>query len=719
MSGDYQMKKTAFVIATGFLLAGFLYSREIINPTPTPTPPVLDGKLDEPAWEGVQAISNFKTFEPDYGKELGEETHVYCTYDRDNLYFAFRAQDSNPDKMVASLSKWDGMFGDDAVAVLLDPLNDKQSAILLAVNPLGIQGDIILSASGGDDASQDFIWDAAGVRDPGGYTVEIAIPLKSLRFNMGETVEMGFGAFRQIPHTSKKAVYPEFFPGKGSLTEQLAVIRYSGLRYQRTYELLPYLTGSQQKEQVDGAFKQTLSETNVGLTAKIGITPTLTLDATINPDFSQVEADAGQVDVNLRYDIFYPEKRPFFMEGQETFRFAGLYETSSVATVVHTRNIVNPVYGLKLSGKLGIHNSISVLSAADRLEEDKTTAYFDIARYKRLLSGDSFVGGVLTRRDTQTGHNRVIGVDSRYKLNGTTWVEGNYLQSYNQDEGQHSSGHAANAMFRWETEKDNLVLAATDITEDFDLATGWAQRKNYSNLGWSFAHSFYLQSPILQKIQPIFWGYYTRDHFYHLDESVDLFLVRFYLPRFTVLRLDLANATEVFEGRSFNISWKKIEISSQPSPSVSVYFQYQTGYRTNYDPDDLFQGRRRTLVTAVDYLPSQKIKLTLSAVQSVFTRRSNDELIYDYRLYRNELTYQVSKYLFFREITEYNAYREQLTTDFLVSFTYIPGTVIYLGYGSLYDRVRYDAMELDYVSTDKYLEMKRGLFLKASYNWRI
>jgi len=211
---------------------------------------------------------------------------------------------------------------------------------------------------------------------------------------------------------------PPAYADKGSLLKQSQQVSITGWKYKRVYEILPALTHSTRQSATEGRMQTDERTTDFSLTGKIGSTSDLTLDATYNPDFSQVEADAGQIDVNLRYALYYPEKRPFFLEGNDIFQFAGNVEDGPLGMVVHTRTIINPVFGFKLTGKAGRKSTLATIYARDDLPDDPIDVHpdFTIVRYKFALKEDSYIGGFYTAKEYGKDFNRVVGADGRFRV---------------------------------------------------------------------------------------------------------------------------------------------------------------------------------------------------------------------------------------------------------------------------------------------------------------
>ena len=296
---------------------------EPFRPARVHTPPAIDGVLDDAAWQAATQSSNFKTWRPDYGKEPRGKTTVYAAYDAENMYFAFRALDEDPSKIKASMASRDSIRPDDWICINLDSFGDQQALYGFYVNPLGIQMDSRYAANK-EDIGFDAVWYSAGRIDAQGYIVEVRIPFKSIRYSGREPVMMGVIFERNDSRRAEGSMDPPIDPRAGyNFTIQMRPIAFDGIKHYTLLEVLPDATYSRQEQAREGALLRTAGGGDVGATVKYGLTAQLTVDGTYNPDFSQVEADAGQIDVNLRHPLFFAEKRPFFLEGNEVFNIAG------------------------------------------------------------------------------------------------------------------------------------------------------------------------------------------------------------------------------------------------------------------------------------------------------------------------------------------------------------------------------------------------------------
>jgi len=682
-------------------------------------PPVIDGTLEPGEWAGAYTMSEFKTFQPDYGKDPSQKTDAYFLYDASNLYFAFRCYDNDPSKIKASLSKRDDMTSDDFVAVIIDTYNTMQSGYGFLVNPLGIQGDGIMSIDGNLQGDQDFVWDSKGRIDDRGYVVEYRIPLQSIRFPSGDTITIRLGYFRQFVRTSEVASAPAIYPDKGSIIAQTQPLSVSGLKFKRVVELLPAVTYSNRLAADQGSLKRDERLTDLSLTGKVGLTTDLTLDATLNPDFSQVEADAGQVDVNLRYQLYYPEKRPFFLEGNEIYAISGNTEEAPLYALLHTRTIVDPSFGFKLSGKLGVTNSIAAIFARDNQPgayDDRP--YFSVFRIKHALKDDSYLGGFYTGRYSNGGYNQVAGADGRIRLNPLTTTEFHLFGSFTKtpEGGADVSGHALGLRYSWGNRNASLDLGYQDISRDFRVDTGFLTRTGIRRLAAFGILMFYPKSGFIQKIEPFYWSEHIYDTASNMFETFNLFTLRFMLPGSTQVRFDGILANEVYAGRRFGRSGAGARFQTQLTKHLFLNAYYRHRGSILYDPDDPLQGDGNQANGGLSFQPTDQLAFGLDLTYADFTRRSDKAKLYDYLIVRSFNTFQLNKYLFLRAIAEYNTYYKRWTADVLASFTYIPGTVVYVGYGSAFEKIRWTGE--DYIDSDRYLETKRGFFFKVSYLWR-
>ena len=400
----------------------------------------VDGNLDEAAWQGAAVIDIAFETRPAENTAPPVKTECLITHDDDHIYVGFRAHDPDPSQIRAHLSDRDNAFDDDFVGIVLDPFNDERRGFEFFVNPFGIQMDLFMDDVGGDESTTwDAIWSSAGRVTESGYEVEMAIPFSSLRFPRTEGDQIwGFDALRFYPRNQRHRIASQPMDRNVScyLCQVSKMSGFSGVTPGLNIELAPTVTSTRTDAKAD-VFQDRLIEgdvaTELGITGKWGITPNLTLNAAVNPDFSQVEADAAQLDINTTFALFFPEKRPFFLEGADFFR--------TPFEAVFTRNVADPEWGLKLTGKEG-KNAVGVfvaqddrtdflipgaeLSTATSLNEASTDA---VLRYRRDLGASSAVGLLATSREGDGYSNQLAGIDGRYRLGDSNSFRGQFLRS--------------------------------------------------------------------------------------------------------------------------------------------------------------------------------------------------------------------------------------------------------------------------------------------------
>ena len=691
-----------------------------IRPYKTENLPVIDGKLDDSIWQKAPQVSGFKTWVPDYGKDMAGKTDVYIAYDQENFYVAFRCFDSEPDRIKSSVTSRDNIDPDDWVCVNLDSFNDQQSLYVFYCNPRGVQGDATAEGNQ-EDFNVDMIWFSEGEINQEGYTVEIRIPFKSIRFSNRDPVEMGVIFERKISRYTELGTYPPLDPVQGpNFFTQTVTLLFEDIKHYSLVEFLPAATYSQQSELNEGELISGNGVGNLSLTAKYGITSRLILNGTINPDFSQVEADAGQVDFNLRYALFFPEKRPFFLEGLEKFHFGGNHSGDPLQAVVHTRTIVEPLLGAKLNGKIGTKNTVAAIYAVDKLPDNDPSdyAHFGIFRFKRALANDSFIGGFYTGRERENGYNRVFGLDGQMRINKSSiFGYHGFLSSSKSDlNTSREDGHALGLHYFYTTRNWVIMLGLQDLAEDFHTETGYVTRTGITRIRSGIMRMFYPKSGIIKRIEPLIHSSHIHDKFSDLYETNNSLDLRFLLPKSTMALFGYRYSTESWQNKRFNTSRTRFIGSSQITKKLFLSLIYYYGNKIRY-VEDPYQGKGTDVIASLTFLPLGQLNLELSLLYSDFTRQADSQREFDYTIFRSKNTFQVNKYLFFRAIVEYNSFRKQMMTDFLASFTYIPGTVIHIGYGSLYEKIRWE--EGDYRPSDNFLETRRGFFFKASYLWRL
>ncbi len=414
--------KSGLIFCLCWSYSMYLYAQESIQVQSTQEKVSIDGILNETMWE--QATPILLDYETHPGNNLKALTitMLRLTYDQEYLYFAFEADDPNPKSIRAILNDRDRLDDNDRVSLFLDPFNDSRRAFFFTVNPLGIQQDGFFDQQSGDeDLSWDGIWSSNGRITEKGYVVEGAIPFKSLRFpNTADIQTWRFFARRVYPRSVFRVFHNMSIDQDNAcqLCQARTFTGLQGIRPGRNLEFTPTYTFNKVDEREDfpeGKWSRGKWKHNVGLDARWGVTTDLSFNGTINPDFSNVEADAAQIDVNNRFALQFPEKRPFFVEGADFF--------NTPLQAFFSRSIVEPTFGTKLTGKVG-KNALGVLVANDRsnqlilpgfqnsgsvnAQEEVTNV---IGRYRRDIGENVNIGGLITNRTSANYYNRVGGID--------------------------------------------------------------------------------------------------------------------------------------------------------------------------------------------------------------------------------------------------------------------------------------------------------------------
>jgi len=728
------MKYIGTVIITILLLSGSFVLRADVpfEPLKTGTPPEIDGVLEEEIWQKSKGFTGFKTYIPDFEKPQRETTIAHIAYDNENIYFAFRCSDREPDKIKTSISARDRIRPDDWVCINLDSNNDQQVLYTFYVNPSGIQMDARHVGPAGDPGV-DLVWESAGTINEEGYIVEIRIPFKSLRYSRNEPVQMGVILERRISRYSSQATFPALDPSMGfEFLLHNMKMNFYGIEHYTLFEVLPAVTYSNRKTAQGGELQTDRDRGELSLTSKLGISSDLILDFTYNPDFSHVEADAGQVEENQRYALYYSEKRPFFLEGNEHYEIAGRDGGNLLRSIVHTRQIVDPETGIKLTGKIGSRNHCAAMYALDKLPDEDADitarhAHFSILRYKRSFSEDNYLGIFYTGREAQENYNRIAGTDGKIRLGKSSFIGYHGVASYTRDstdedstngdstEEKQNPEHAVGVTYNYGTRDSDLNLGIHDITENFQTKTGYVTRTGITRARIFYGPNYYPSQGFIKKFGPLFSGTVTRDRPSSLNEYAVRPGVQIVMLKDTHVSSYYDFSSEVYVNRKFRTDGLSIEASSQIFKQLSVNLHYFGGKKIRY-VEEAYQARGNTLTFQTVFQPTDHFRLELNYTYSDLFRDDDGAKVFKYHITRSKNTYQINKYLFLRAIVEYDSYNRDLVSDFLASFTYIPGTVIHVGYGSMYEKTRWNGRE--YIENNEFLETKRGFFFKTSYLWR-
>jgi hypothetical protein len=720
------------VLATIVLAMEVKSGEKVLLPREISISPIIDGNLEDEAWQNdTPLIKDFITYNPLYGEVFPQKTLIWMAYDSDNLYFAFYCYDSEPQKIKTSITKRDNMWNDDWVGISLDSLGNKQSSYDLFVNPNGIQGDILNSVVSGEDSSLDFVWYSAGRVTDDGYQVEMRIPLRSILFKGGKEVRMGILFKRKISRLGICGCWPDLKPGYG-MFNILATAIYKSLRIPLNFELLPnFVYGKNDNRKDPHTWNRAETFSNIGIDLKYGITSSITAEVTVNPDFSQVESDAFQVEVNQRYPLFYSEKRPFFMEGLDIFDFA-VDPWGFMLSAVHTRNIAEPNWGAKFSGTSG-RITFGILTSADKrastfcneelISSECNTAYITIARSRYSLGGENYIGALYSGREFTNGYNRVIGSDFICRFRDHHQTRISFLQTYSQEteDGKKTNGSGINFVYSYDIKPLGFWVGYARYGTDFRMDSAFYKRIGISN-GWIWIGPKFYPDPQkvswLKLIHPQFTAQITHDFLTNMNDKLLNFAIQLSFTKQGFVDLAYYLERECWANKAFSKSYLELEARVQITKWLHLGSNLSSGDRIYYDLENPYLGKANSFAIKFIFQPRLKINQYFEFNYTDFYSPLNNQRAYEVSIINSHTTYQFNKYFFVRAILQYNSYQHKLLTDFLASCTIIPGTVLHIGYGALFEKRDWQNNRWINNGLGNMLNMKRSFFFKASYLWR-
>jgi hypothetical protein len=606
------------------------------------------------------------------------------------------------------------------MALSLDSAGTGQAAYHLFSNPSGVQMDAIHTSASGEQFEVDLQWDSAGQITDDGYIVEMRVPLQTIRFSGGDEVRMGILFFRRFSRSGVSYSWPGMPPGLW-VFDSPAQLVFSDLRPPRLVEILPSVTyGISQSRATPEQWNDALKNSNFGLSGKIGITSNITLDGTINPDFSQVESDAFQVETNQRFPIFFSEKRPFFMEGMGLFNIAGTGGDGNMRTAVHTRRIDDPSWGTKLTGTAG-KVTFGLLNASDENADgvDGSDKLYTIGRATYALARSDYIGALVTHTSNAGRRNSVVGGDLALRPSTPQSISATFLRSKTTlPSGSSSSGIASQVSYSYNTRRFSLSNQVEHYGRDFQMDTAFFNRTDFTS-GWSFGEiNFYPREGSdfwLRRVHPFYFIKQGRDERQDGNETFANIGVRFNFTRAGFLSVTQRRGREPWIGQTFDTGGGiNLNGNVQILPWLGLNGYLNTGREIFYDPVDPFQGESRSGGFTVTLQPNQRFNQRIAFNTVRFNRESTGERVFDVNIVNLRTTYQFNRRFLVRLLEQFDSSRHRLLTDLLASYEFVPGTVLHAGYGSLYERRSFENGQFGDAGGN-YLTTSRGLFFKASY----
>lgn len=748
--------------------------------------PVIDGRLDEGAWQVAAVLRGFYQTQPGDNIQPSHPTEVFLGRDEKFLYIGIRATDE-AGKVRATVAKRDDVLNDDHIRILLDTFNDQRRAYLLIFNPLGVQQDGIFTEGAEPDYSFDLVMESRGIVTEQGYTIEIAIPFRSLRYEAGANKQWGLHIFRRIKHLNdEEDSWKPLKRGQASLLAQAGHINgLENISTERTLELIPSLTVSETGKRVrsmppgaaidHGRLINQPATLDPGLTLKFGLTPNITLDLAVNPDFAQVESDQLIVTANQRFPIFFEERRPFFLEGVDIFQ--------TPLRAVHTRTIIDPDIAVKLSGKRG-RSSFGLLMASDNApgnysEEERNdpalapsiarfidrNAFVGVLRLKRDVGSRSSIGLLATSYDFVERHNQTLGVDGRFnfspqtiltfQLLGTT-ARRNFYDAQ-RDENVYRTGHGLGYFTRLQRTGRHfgLTLTGEGRSKDYRADVGFTLQTNVNSwnvltrydseprpnatlISWSVLHTALIQFDWQGRMKysylyPRVLLKFKRQTFLNLHTYRDylrLFEEEFGAQRTLTRKGAFYGAPErrtVYHGLLIEAG---VTPSKKYSATVSLdrhwhNFDYDFGAGPRFprvSPAALINsqaaldpglGNALDLTASFNWQPSDAMRVSFNYTRSRLRRLDTKRLAYDQNLPSLRLTHHFTRFTFARARIDYDSLRSRVLTQVLFGWTPNPGTSFYAGYNDDLNYKGYSPFTGQYESGLH--RNNRTFFVKMSY----
>jgi hypothetical protein len=737
----------------------------VVNAPFADAEPSIDGRVDEPQWGRAAVLTGFSLYQPLDGAPAPDSTEVLVLYTRSALYLAIRAFEPHGDPRTtvrATLADRDRISSDDNVQLLFDTFEDRRRAFVFSVNPLGVQADGIRSESGGGggsvNLSSDFLYDSKGRLTDTGYEVELRIPFSSLRYPSGSAQRWGFNVVRTVQHSGYQQTWTPAKRASSSFLSQSGTLQgMTGLQRGRVASFNPEITARAIGDSVPGSARWHYRRAqDVGGNLKYDLSSSLTLNGTVHPDFSQVEADAPEIASDPRFALFYAEKRPFFIDGIEQFDVPN--------RLVYTRRVVQPIGAAKLTGTFA-GTDVAVLAAQDARTASasgEVNPTFLVTRLRRdVAGGGTTLGLVFTDREEGANTNRVLGADAHILFRDLYYAQFQLAGSQTRRNGASTYAPLWEAVVDRTGRNYGFHYQLTGIAADFVASSGFISRTDYVRP--SIVNRFTILGAPGAALENFTtrvqmngtWRY--RDFFQTksmLENSASLENSFTFRGGWTVA-LSPTVGSYAFDPASFagyavaqgSDTTTFVVPGRLPAIGVSAslatpqlrYLSASVSFNTRSDVDFLeaSRARRRDASASVDFRPTQQLRIGASYQSSALTRASDGVVVATARIPRVKTEYQVSRPVFVRLITQYDArvreplldyrtgapivigtpgaYRPALQqrsngvhVDGLFSYQPSPGTVVFLGYGN-------SLTEPDALAFNRLRRVGDGFFVKLSY----
>ncbi len=712
---------------------------------------------------GLAVASDFIQNAPNDGEPASEKTEVWMARTRTAIYFVFICHDSHPELIRGHLARRENILNDDMVTVLIDPFRDRRTGVGFRVNPAGVQADASWSEATQTDYSYDTVWDSEGQVTKTGWMALIAIPFRSLRFHSNQS-DWGVVFLRNLPRNSESDFWPRVAASiTGILSQEGTLHDIEGVTGSHNFQLNPYVLAQNERMLVDiDPTNPFFSSRHFGNTgggeAKLILNDSIVLDATVNPDFSDVESDQPQFTVNQRFPVYFPELRPFFLENANYF--------TTPINLIYTRTIVHPEYGIRITGKIS-HTNLGLFATDDRQPGEAVApgdllyrkhATVAVGRVSRDLGEGSSLGAIYTDEEFGHGWNRIGGADftARFDKHWTAW--GQWVESStmgDQDSGTppaYSAGPAAALQVQRTGHAFNLNDSYVDVSTGFQTQLGFIQSSNFRNnhthatYQWFPARRFY-QSFGLETDQNIAFDH-QGDRVFHYS-TFDVFWL---LPRNIVIApligqnsdtVNPLNYSALNGFKNFTENFSGFVLKGAPWSQLNLNLQAFRSGNVNYNPAaglEPFLLNQETLQFLFTVQPVYPLTIDNTYLLDRDHAVSNGAFVYETQTMRTKVNYQFTRSISARVIVEYDSTlanplqtsllrTRQVASQALLTWLPHPGTAIYLGYSndlqnldrSLCNRLSSGSCDPNNITPPRagpLLNDGRQIFIKASYLFR-
>ena len=672
----------------------------------------IDGVLDEPIWKNVEPIRQLYQIQPDQGDPATEQSEIRILYDDKKLYFGFVFFDSEMDKIVANDMRRDssGLRSNDYGFLLLDTYNDRRNAVFFRFTPVGGMEDTAVSNSGGSlNTSWDIVWECRCRINEDNWTVEIAIPFSQLRFEQSNLMNWGLNFGREIARKREIAAWHEAPKTYGGLAKYRTAYfgtleGLEGISPSRHLELLPYiLPGTSYESSTEETEEGTEAVFEAGLDIKYGVTPNLTADLTFNTDFAQVEADQEQVNLT-RFSLFFPEQRPFFLEGASIFD-VGIprpsFRRPPPLLLFYSRRIglaegraIPILGGGKMTGKIGPYG-IGILNVftnkfededMDVPEEDmfsEPRTNYSVVRVNRDILKGSTIGGIVINKQDADAYNRTAGLDFSYRPTREINIDGLWSSTFEADVAGNS-----NAFFiggDWRTNLFRLNSSYTDIGEAYNPGVGFVQRTDIRRFRSGGSYTPWPNKFRVREIQigPEIDLVLTQEN--ELETRDITFETQFEFETGDDIGFEIKNTTEHLD-MGFMLQEGEIPEGDYTFTSFQASIRTSSsrmiGARLQVEFGEFYSGTRRGF--SIDATARPNAKLSIEPFIE-FNRITLPDEEFDANAFGGRVSYSFSTTLFTKLFTQWSTDRDVLSANFLVNYIYRPGSDFYLVFDQNYD----------------------------------